>query len=167
MDSEEREALLAEETLIILHSGEIPEIAFHSSLYYLTEDPDGPLLRLAAEEIAPLLQAASRRYREIILRDLTPENRAKRIYRGLARAAANWQRWLAFCQRQDLDPASIREAAAAALSNILAQEVSEAAAGKDVPCLNCSVAVLEELAVSLGLGPADLPEGWRELCEEG
>ncbi len=68
MESQEREALLAEEALIILHSGEIPEIAFHSSLYYLAEDPDGPKLTLAAEEIVPLQQAVSSRYREIILR---------------------------------------------------------------------------------------------------
>jgi hypothetical protein len=167
MESQEREALLAEEALIILHSGEIPEIAFHSSLYYLAEDPDGPKLTLAAEEIVPLQQAVSSRYREIILRDLTPENRSKRIYRGMARCAANWHRWLAFCARQNLDPIGIRDETAAALQNILAVEMAEAAGGGGSACLNCPAAAVENLAKSLGLAPADLPDGWQQLCPEG
>ena len=167
MKSQEREALLAEEALIILHSGEIPEVAFHGSLYYLTEDPGGPKLTLAPEEIVSLQQAASSRYREIILRDLTPKNRSKGIYRGMARCAVNWHRWLAFCARQNLDATSIRDETAAALQNILAVEVAEAAGGRDSACLNCPPTAVENLAMSLGLITADLPKGWRELCREG
>ena len=57
MKNLDKKAYIAEEAFMVLHSGEIPEIALHSSLYYLTEDPDGPGLELNADEILPLKQA--------------------------------------------------------------------------------------------------------------
>ncbi|MHB1014801.1 MAG: hypothetical protein ACYC2W_05950, partial [Desulfurivibrionaceae bacterium] len=74
----DRESLLAEEILIVRHSGEIPEIAFHSSLYYLCEDPAGPQLTLREKELDILRQQVVARYRDILLRDLSPENRDAR-----------------------------------------------------------------------------------------
>lgn len=38
----DKEGYLFDEVLILQDSGEIPEIAYHTSLYYLTEDPEGP-----------------------------------------------------------------------------------------------------------------------------
>ena len=75
----DKKAYIAEEAFMVLHSGEIPEIALHSSLYYLTEDPEGPGLILTAADILPLKQEVVKRYQEIILRDLEPKNRDKGI----------------------------------------------------------------------------------------
>ena len=95
-----RQEVLEDEWLIVRHSGEIPEIALHSTFYYLTEDPDGPQLQLSIEEIQYLQEAAAARYQEIILRDLCYENRELTIYRGMQRAIFNWHRFVAFCERQ-------------------------------------------------------------------
>jgi len=75
--SRPRQEVLEEEWLIVRHSGEIPEIALHSALYYLTDDPDGPRLQLSGEERESLQEAAATRYHEIM------------------------HRFVAFCKRQD------------------------------------------------------------------
>ncbi len=96
-----RSAVLEDEWLIVRHSGELPEIALHSALYSLMNDPLGPQLQLTMEEIEYLQDAALARCQEIILRDLCYQNRNLTIYRGLQRAIFNWRRFLAFCQRQE------------------------------------------------------------------
>jgi len=96
-----RRDVLEEEWLIVRHSGEIPEIALHSALYFLTEDPVGPRLHLSVEEIESLQDAAISRYQEIIRRDLCFANRTLPMYRGVRRAIFNWRRFVAFCERQD------------------------------------------------------------------
>ena len=40
MSDQHKKACIEEEAFIVLHSGEIPEVAYHGSLYYLTEDPE-------------------------------------------------------------------------------------------------------------------------------
>ena len=162
----DKETYIAEEEFMVLHSGEIPEIALHSSLYYLAEDPDGPGLELNAGEILPLKQAVAKRYREIILRDLEPENRDKRIYRGLARCAVNWQRLVKFCSAESLDFTAIRTETGGALQSFLQQEIMDVAGRKRASSINCSREEIAGLAESLGLATADLPEGWQELCPE-
>ena len=52
MISDERTLLLEEELLLVRHSGEIPEVALHASVHYLTEDPEGPGLVLADIQLA-------------------------------------------------------------------------------------------------------------------
>ncbi|MBW6521220.1 MAG: hypothetical protein K0A99_09475 [Desulfoarculaceae bacterium] len=96
-----RREFLEEEWLMVRHSGEIPEIAFHSALYFLTDDPDGPRLQLSVEEIESLQDAAITRYQEIIMRDLCYEKRKLSSYRGVRRAIFNWHRFVTFCERQD------------------------------------------------------------------
>jgi hypothetical protein len=96
-----RREILEEEWLIVRHSGEIPEIALHSALYFLTEDPLGPCLQLSVEEIESLQEAAICRFQEIIRRDLCFDNRNLSLYRGVRRAIVNWHRFVAFCERQD------------------------------------------------------------------
>ncbi len=167
MDRQDKETYIEEETFIVLHSGEIPEVTFHSSLYYLTKDPDGPCLELNGDDILPLKQAVVKRYRAIILRDLEPKNRQKRIYRGLARCAANWQRLLKFCSRESIDYSAVRDETAEALQIFLKQEIVEVESRKRSSCINCSCTEIENLAKYLGLTPWDLPEGWQELCPEG
>lgn len=95
-----RQESLEDEWLMVRHSGEIPEIALHSAFYYLTEDPEGPRLQLALDEIRDLQEAGAARYQEIILRDLCYENRELTFYRGVQRAICNWHRFVAFCERQ-------------------------------------------------------------------
>jgi hypothetical protein len=99
--SQPRQELLENEWFVVRHSGEIPEIALHSALHYLTEDLNGPRLQLSIEELHSLQEAAATRYQEIILRDLCFENHKLTIYRGIQRAIFNWYRFVAFCERQD------------------------------------------------------------------
>ncbi len=88
MISDERTLLLEEELLLVRHSGEIPEVALHASVHYLTEDPEGPGLVLADEELRPLQEAALARYREIILRDLDAGNRDLSLFAASAGRSA-------------------------------------------------------------------------------
>ncbi len=164
----ETESLLAEELLIVRHSGEIPEIAFHSSLYYLCEDPAGPQLTLSQKELDRLRQQAVARYREILLRDLNPENRDATIYRGLKRCIFNWERLGKFCVRQELEiETALRLEIAEALRCFLRQEADEVRAGLRQSCLNCTREELDAFAKEIGVLPEELPEGIKELfCPE-
>ena len=158
-------ALLEEEALIIRYGGEIPEIAFHSSLHYLCQDQEGPGLILTDADFEPLQQAVVARYCEIIHRDLEPDNRDKSIYRGLARCLANWGRLKTFIKRQQLVlPPDFRADTGRALVSFLGQERRDVTSGRRKPCVNCSVDELAGFVQVLGLDPAELPPGWRDLC---
>lgn len=164
MTREERDELLADEWLIVRHSGEIPEITLHSSLYYLREESDGPQLCLSEAELAQLKDAAVQRYQEIILRDLHVENFHKSIYRGVRRTVYNWERCKAFALRQSVDCTHVRKIAAQTLIVFLEEGV--AAAGKTLPLvfINCSAARLYKLAGELGLDMGQLPADIARFC---
>ena len=164
MKGVDKKTYIEEEAFMILHAGEIPEVTLQSSIYYLTEDPDGPGLGLTEEDMLPLKQAVVTRYRAIIIRDLDPGNRDRSIYRGLARCAANWQRLLKFCARENLELGAIRAETAEELQHFLQQEVLDVASGKRLSSINCSQAEIFGLAESLGVSAADLPQGWQDLC---
>jgi hypothetical protein len=167
MDIKDKKTYIEEETFIVRHSGEIPEVIYHGSLYYLTEDPTGPGIELAPEDTKPLSQAVVERYREIVLRDLEPANRDKGLYRGLARCLANWQRLEKFCARERLDFLVIQNEAAIALQEFLSNEINDVVNGNRSSCINCSAKKIEILVNSLGRSVDDLPEGWQELCAAG
>lgn len=164
----ETESLLAEEILIVRHSGEIPEIAFHGSLYYLCEDPAGPQLTLSQQELDLLRQQVVARYREILLRDLSPENRDARIYRGLKRCIFNWQRLGKFCARQEMEiEAALRQEIAEALRRFLRQETDEVQAGLRQSCLNCTREELDAFAWEIGVRAEQLPKDMELLfCQQ-
>ena len=164
MKDSDKEKHIAEETFIILHAGEIPEVAYHGSLYYLTEDPEGPALNVDANDTVSLKQAVLSRYRTIILRDLDPGNRDKRRYRGLARCIVNWQRLVKFCNREKLDYADLRVETADRLREFLHREAVDVRSGSRSSSINCSVREIVSWAESLRLLPADMPERWQELC---
>ena len=166
MDSglDKKKRHIGEEAFLIEHSGEIPEVALHGGLYYLTEDKEGPGLALDDGDILPMKQAVIKRYRAIILRDLDPGNRDKRIYRGLARCAANWQRLAKFCARENLDIRAIKSEAAEALKKFIVNEAAEIECGDRISCINCSPEELAALMLSLGLTGDDFPAGWQVLC---
>jgi len=167
MKKSRKQGHIAEEAFIVETSGEIPEVAMHSSIYYLTEDPDGPALQLDSEDILPLKQAVVKRYRAIILRDLDSGNRDKGIYRGLARCAHNWQRLIKFCARENIAIGAYRVETAGAMQRFLQQEIADTESAERTSSINCSSEVVESLAGSLGLAVADLPEGWLTLCPKG
>ena len=160
----DKDKYIAEEVFVVQHSGEIPEVTFQESLYYLTEDIEGPGLSLNSKDIIPLKQAVVKRYRSIILRDLNPENRDKSIYRGLARCLTNWKRLLKYCTKEKLEISEIQAEVAESMRKFLQQESVDVQSGNRSSSINCRQAEIEELAISLGLSTYELPEGWQDLC---
>ncbi len=166
MTNEERIAILEEETFILRDSGEIPEIAFHSTLHYLTEDEEGPEMVLTSEELELLQNAALFRYREIVLRDLDPANRDLSIYRGVCRTIYNWQRMQDFCNRIGRDASSFKKTVGLALLDFLARELTDVKNGNRISSVNCSVQQLLDLAAMLDVSADSLPADWQDLCPE-
>ena len=164
MTEEERRELLADEWLIVRNSGEIPEITFHASLYYLQEDEDGPGLELTQEESHVLKEAALERYHEIIIRDISVENYHKSIYRGVMRTIYNWQRCQVFGERQSIKCEDFRKTAARALLIFL--QDGTGAAGRTLPenFINCSIGELKKLAEELKIDPEQLPHNIAQFC---
>ena len=155
---------LDNEWFVVRHSGELPEVAFHSSLHYLTEAEDGPRLSLADHHLHGLKEAAMARYCDIILRDITVENRHASIYRGVKRAIINHQRLKRFCRRQGVGmDLEFRELAAKRLTALLAVELAEHARGEQV-LINCSFHELCSFAAEVGLDAATWPAGIEGLC---
>jgi len=166
MTDEKRIAILEEETFILRDSGEIPEIAFHSTLHYLTEDEEGPEMVLTGDELKLMQDAALFRYREIVLRDLDPANRDLSIYRGVCRTIYNWQRMQDFCNRIGRDASSFKKTVGQALVDFLVQELTDVKNGSRMSSVNCSVAKIVEFAASLDLSTDSLPVGWKDLCPD-
>jgi len=158
------EALIEDEWYHVRHSGEIPEIALHSSIHYLTEDSDGPRIQLNPADLARLHEAAGRRYREIILRDITPANRDETMYRGVLRTISNWRRYKRFCKRHLLSTAMVKEDLASRLLIFLRQEIDDVESGRRSSSINCTFEDLVSLAVELEISLAPLEESLRPLC---
>lgn len=140
--------MLEDEWYLVRHSGETPEIALHSALYFLTRSKDGPHLSLNDAQIAKLQVAAVDRFQEIIIRDIVPANVGTSGYRGIQRTMVNYQRYLSFIDRQALDN-TLREHIGSQLIEFLAFEYSEVLEGR-VSSLNADFK--EILAFSLQLG---------------
>jgi hypothetical protein len=157
---------LENEWFAIRHSGETPEIALYSSIYFLTEADDGPKLCLTEEQLALLKEAASDRYREIVLRDLQPQNRDKAIYRGIKRSIVNLKRFECFCRRQHLDSQSFRAEVAAALLLFLATECVDTDKGGRRSSINCSFRELNDFARKVGLVAGQLPRHIASICPD-
>lgn len=162
--TDDKKHILSEEAFLILHSGEIPEVAYYSSVHYLTKDLEGPLLNIKPRDLKSLEEAVVQRYRTIILRDLMPGNRDKSVYRGLKRCAANWKRLADFSDKRNIEISYIRMEAAEALKDFLMQEIMDVSSGKRKTCVNCSCSVLLELAYGLGLSRNDIPARVKMLC---
>jgi len=161
-----RNFLLEEEVIILRNSGEIPEIALHSSLYYLEEDEEGPRISLHEEELQLLYDAALVRAREIVLRDLDPDNRDRTIYRGLARSITNWQRLQNFCRRIGRDCLDFRETVSQALLTFIQRECEDTKNSLRTSSVNCSASEIESFCEELCIPAESLPEGWTALCSD-
>lgn len=163
LSPDERESILEDELLIVRNSGEIPEIALHSSLYYLTRDQEGPGMELTKEEKEKLYDAAEERYREIVLRDIDPMNRDLRIYRGVARTIANWHRYRTFCARINRDCSDFKSVVAQKLLVFLGREYEEVADGLRSSSINCNREQLDEFLPAVGVERIDLPPDWQQV----
>ncbi len=178
--SQPRRELLEDEWFGVRHSGEIPEIALYSALYFLAEDQSGPRLQLRVEEIQSLRQAAATRYQEIILRDLCIENRALRVYRGVQRAIFNWHRYVAFCERHDEECQPLRQITAEAFLILLRKAANTVAPrspslSSTIPdsldpessldnVFNCSFHDLTLFSRELGIDNELVPQEISQLC---
>ncbi len=151
------ESLLEDEWYMVRHSGEIPEVALYSALHHLSEDPGGPGIILTPGQRARLLDGASQRYLEITLRDLLPQNMGTSAYRGIRRSYINWQRFLLFCERHQLDGAAYRHLVAARLTDVLTRERASADSENKSRMFNCSFEELTAFMQLLGLDPARFP----------
>lgn len=167
MIQDDREALIEEEEIILRNSGEIPEIALHSSIYYLEEDEEGPEITLQEDELHRLYDAALSRAREIVLRDLNPDNRDLSIYRGPARSIVNWYRLQSFCQRIGRDcRQEFRERVAQSLLLFMEREFEDSQQSVRSSSVNCSAEDIHSFCRELCLKPDLLPQGWKCLCDE-
>ncbi|WPD23088.1 MAG: hypothetical protein SD837_00710 [Candidatus Electrothrix scaldis] len=162
---QERRSIIEDELFLLRDSGELPEIAYHSSIYYLTEDQDGPGLVLTESEKSLLQEAALERCREIVLRDLMPDNRDLGIYRGPQRSIYNWRRYCSFCRRSGrrIDDC-FRAEVAQAFINFIQQELRDFAEGEGSSSVNCGQEDLIFFAEQIGICPDTLENGWQALC---
>lgn len=166
MISDEREFILEEEIIILRNSGEIPEIALHSSIYYLEEDEEGPQIRLGEEELQQLYDAALARACEIVLRDLDPDNRDLPLYRGLVRSIANWHRLQNFCRRINRQCPGFRKTVSLALLSFLERELEDTQRSLRTPSVNCTADDIRSFCKELCVDATSLPDGWLCLCKE-
>lgn len=164
MINEERELIIQEELLIIRDSGEIPEIVFHSTLEYLTQDAEGPAMLLTEEELSALHDAVIARYLEIICRDLTADNRSLSLFRGVERARVNWTRLYNFCKRVQVESDQYRTFVAQTLIAFMTLECNEKQVGQPSRAFNCSPAHFCEFITALHIPLKQLPQDWQGLC---
>jgi hypothetical protein len=160
----QKEDFLADEVLIIEESGEMPEVAYHGAVYYLTRDPDGPGLTLEEKDHTPLKNAVVSRYTTIMMRDLTPDNRSKSIYRGLERCICNWQRLKLYSEREKINISHIRKKTARRLTHFLQTERDDVIDQKCPTSINCSKEDLENFIRDLGLEPSEVMIDCLKMC---
>ncbi|WP_136796782.1 MULTISPECIES: hypothetical protein [Desulfosediminicola] len=157
---------LEDEWFVVRHSGEMPEVAYHSAIFFLTRDEEGPRLALQENEHMFLKEAAAERYREIVLRDLQAENRGTPAYRGIQRSIHNYRRFKQFCAREEFDMGRFAEKVSLSLQSILKVEAQERAEGLQSSALNCTFDELSGFADELGLDQGILSEELANLCSE-
>lgn len=163
----EVEGYLQDEWYVVRHSGEMPEVAYHSSVYFLTKDEEGPQLALSENEHMFLREAAAERYKEIVLRDILPENRGSAAYRGVQRSIYNFRRFRQFCLREQFDMGHFPEKVAFSLRSFLDVLAEEQAAGAKTTALNCTFEELSSFAEEVGLARDTLPKDLAAICSGG
>ncbi len=101
--TEVKKEVLQEVEIILYEGGEIPEVRFWNSYFYLTSPPpEGLGLSLTEKDIELLKKAVIDRYLLIIERDLTPDFIDKPFYRGVSRVIVNIQRLNSFLENTGL-----------------------------------------------------------------
>ena len=141
---------LENEWYLVRYSGEIPEIALHASIYYLTRAAEGPRLTLTTDQFDTLRDAACERFKEIVLRDLDHNNVGAPTYRGITRSMVNYQRFCTFCRRQGLDATMLQLEVAEALERFIRVEKGIVESGKRQTVINCNLDDLVQFYACLG-----------------
>jgi hypothetical protein len=152
------------EWYIVRYSGETPEIAYNSAIYYLSRSHDGPHICLNIKQVESLKKAAIDRYAEIVLRDLQHANCTKPIYRGIGRSIINYRRFCMFCARQDLEVDRVRNQAAVALQVFLETEIELLQSQNRPSIINCTFEELQGYAVELGVELGRRCEALEKQC---
>ncbi|MBW1635026.1 MAG: hypothetical protein JRJ68_02000 [Deltaproteobacteria bacterium] len=156
-----------DEWYMVRYSGEIPEIAYNSALYYLSRAEDGPQITLSTEQVTLLKEAALERYREIVTRDLVYENHTRSTYRGVRRSIENYHRLQKFCSRQSLDIRAIREEAALLLPLLLKIEADKVERRPGRPSIiNCTFDELCQFFDDLQIPSSLLSEKIESLFQD-
>ena len=164
-DVTSKQQWLEDELFMLQDGGEMPEVALHSAIYFLSRDPDGPQLQLEEADIRLLEQGVVGRYQIIILRDLTPTNRFTTIYRGLERSCANWQRLAEYSKRKGIAVDEVRQAVARALVDFLHQEYEDVVRQGSQSSINCCSSRLQGFAQQLQLDLDHAVPSWRQLFD--
>lgn len=157
--------LYENEWYIVRHSGESPEIAYNSAVYFLTRSKSGPKIELSESQLLELKNAAVIRFEEIVLRDLLYENWDKPIYRGVQRSIVNFGRFCTFCQRQDLDPSPVAAKAALTLQAFLETCCTKLNNGEEMRIINCSFSDICQYAEQLGQQISDRFKILADFCQ--
>jgi hypothetical protein len=156
-----REHHIEDEAELIENSGEIPEVAFHESVSYLTEQADGPKLTLTPADIELLEDAVMRRYKIIILRDLDYTNRSSSIFRGLKRAIINYERLKKYQSLKNRAAPGWKEEFGQSFINYIDRECRDISEGRLYRTINCGREKIEEFANELGV---DINKEHLNLC---
>ena len=162
--SDDLTEVIENEWFIVRHSGETPEIAYNSAIYYLSRAQDGPRINLDEKQVKTLKEAAVERYQEIVLRDLLHANCSKSIYRGIARSIVNYHRFCMFCKRQQLEVNRVKSQAADALAVFIETEIEELQKTDRPSVINCSCQELQRYALELGVELGERSEVLAKLC---
>ena len=154
-----KESYLQQEVDWIENSGEMPEVAFYESLYYLTEEEDGPKLILTSADIKFLEDAVVNRFKTIILRDLEFANRKSSIFRGLKRAIINYNRLKKYQKRKNRIDSSMKKEIGHSLLEYIRCECEDISDKEHYRTINCTIEELEQFADELGvnISPAKKP----------
>lgn len=160
----ELEEYIENEWYLVRHSGEIPEIALNSALYYLSRDKKGPQINLDDDILSSLRKAAEERFHEIVLRDLDYDNRDKTIYRGVERAIANLQRYKDFCNRHKLSSQEFNDRVGKQFAIFIAAIKKDDTRCRCETVLNCTFEDLLQFAKELGLSETDFLEPLHNFC---
>jgi len=157
-----RENIIEDEVFYIVKAGELPEVAYYSTLYHLTRDPGGPGIVPDKDEMYKLKWAVVECYKNIIFRDITPENRHKRRYRGLLRASINFDRFLGFINKEVLIVDDIISEISQKTLFFLENELKECSLGAK-SSINCSYETLQKFTEKLKIFHL-IPLEIKELC---
>ncbi len=163
MPIKNRRAFLDDEHLMIRNSGEIPEVALYDALHYLTQDVEGPGLKLTVDEVRRMKKAVIERYQRIIRRDLDPRLRDKSVYRGIERSITNWERLCRFAAREHFTLGDFEREMAKALRAFLELEITDVTAGTRITCVNCTWERLQAFSLAVGCDLQRLPAGWQRM----
>ncbi len=158
--------LIENEWYTVRYSGEIPEIAYNSAIFFLTISADGPRVELSESQTLMLKEAALERYKEIVVRDLEPQNFDKTVYRGIGRSICNYTRFCDFCARQKLDRSGVRSSASVALFTHLKLEAEQLKNKVSCVSFNCTYKELIGFAAELGVELQPEFESLQVLCQQ-